>query len=101
MDYCGPRGLSHDDFLGWSASARDKAIWWMLRERSRCPACGTRAEEWDPEQGGHRRAYSAKLSQCEGCIVVERAQESNEMSAARGMKVFLVRNENPDGPPRH
>jgi len=98
MDYCGPRGISHDEFLGWSQSARDKAIWWMLRERKKCGVCQTRAEEWDPEQGGDRRAYRAQLTQCEGCIVIERAQESPEMSAARGMKVFLVRNEKPDAP---
>lgn len=32
-----------------------------------CPDCGTRPSEWDPKQGGHRDAYIADMTYCQGC----------------------------------
>lgn len=93
MEYCGPRGIPHDGFLEWSRSSRDKALWWLMRDRQKCGECHTRAEEWDPKQGGHRRAYKAAIVDCEGCIVVERTQAAPEMSSGRGKKIVLLRNE--------
>lgn len=92
MAYCGPRGLPHSEFLGWSAADRDKAIWWHMRDRAACPSCGTRPEEWDPGRGGSRDAYRADLHECPGCVERERAQDAPELKEQRGLSVVLVRN---------
>ena len=83
----------HSEFLARSQSDRDKAIWDYQRWRSACPDCGTRPDEWDPDKGGHRRAYRAVITDCEGCIVIERAQAVSEMQQGRGKKVALLRND--------
>lgn len=90
---CAQYRIPHSEFLGWSGSDRDKAVWWHLRKSETCTQCGTRPQEWDPERGGRRRAYSAEIHQCEGCVVRQRAETAPEMTQARGMHVVLVRNE--------
>lgn len=94
LDYCCPRGIPHSEFLGWSTSDRDKAIWWLLRERETCPSCGTRPEEWLESKGGHRHAYIGQVHECEGCIVRARTEEAPEMKQGRpeARRVVLVRN---------
>lgn len=82
----------HSEFLAWSASDRDKAIWHHLRKRRTHGPCGTRPEEWDEDQGGHRRAYVPRILECEGCIILERTREAPELSSGRGMYVALVSN---------
>lgn len=42
------------------------ALDWSEREASRCPDCGTPAEDWDEERGGDRDAYRAQLHHCRG-----------------------------------
>jgi hypothetical protein len=71
MDYCGPRGIPHSTFLEWSASDRDKALWWLIHERERCPSCGTRPEEWT----GDRDAYVPMPTTCRGCEVKAQGDE--------------------------
>jgi hypothetical protein len=85
----------HSEFLALSQDDRDKAIWQFLRDRSTCPHCGTRPEEWDPDVGGHRGAYVADLAECEGCVVKLRGEAAaeSELQAFRGMRVVLVRNQ--------
>jgi hypothetical protein len=92
MEYCGPRGIPHSQFLDWRDSDRSKAIWWSVRQRAACPSCGTRAEEWDPAKGGSRDAYRAELVECPGCVERERAQDAPELKRQRGLSVSLVRN---------
>lgn len=95
MDLCAEvYRIPHSEFLSWSASDRNKAVWQFLRQRKKCRRCLTRAEEWDPEQGGHRRAYRAEIRQCEGCVVLERAESAPEFkSTTRGLYAALVLNE--------
>jgi hypothetical protein len=104
MDYCGPRGIPHSVFLGravgpgqpqWTADDRDKALWWMLHEREKCPNCGTRPEEWDPAQGGDLHAYAWKPRHCRGCEVSAQGQDWLEKqrknnSLRRGTTVGLT-----------
>jgi hypothetical protein len=85
--------LSHSEFLAWDATDRDKAIWIFLRQRQTCPHCGTRPEEWDPDVGGHRAAYVAEFTECQGCVVKGRKEAEPEMAEFRGLRVMLVRNE--------
>lgn len=85
----------HSEFLALSQDDRDKAIWQFLRDRSTCPHCGTRPEEWDPDAGGNRAAYVADLTECEGCVVRLRgeAEAEQELRDFRGARIVLVRNQ--------
>lgn len=96
MDYCGPRGLPRSEFLGWAKDDRDAALLWLVRQRERCGSCGTHPEDWDPERGGHPRAFVATLSHCPGCAATEdrrkradKAREHGELAA--GSHVVLRR----------
>lgn len=66
----------HSEFLRKSKDDRDKAINLHLWEKQACNTCGTRPEEWDPERGGNRHAYSAALGHCRGCQELESMRES-------------------------
>lgn len=67
MDYCGPAGIPHSRFLTWDKDDRDKALWWQIHRAQACPSCGTRPEEWDPDQGGDDFAYTFRIRSCRGC----------------------------------
>ena len=89
---CADFKMFHSEFLARSEPDRDKAIWWHLRRTRQCPVCRTRPEEWDEASGGHRRAYVGVITDCEGCIVLERTQCAPEITESRGRKAGLVRN---------
>lgn len=80
MAYCGPHGIPHSVFLGsdqgWTQDDRDKALAWQELQRQTCRGCGTRAEEWDPAQGGDRTAYVFDVVVCAGCEQRERVEAS-------------------------
>ncbi|QJY46654.1 hypothetical protein [Pseudonocardia broussonetiae] len=84
MDYCGPRGLPRSKFLGWPKDDQDAAIVWVIRERSVHAACGTRREDWDPEQGGHPRAFVATVDVCPGCAALENRQARFDKQREKG-----------------
>lgn len=67
--------IRHSEFLTWSQSDRDKAIWSLVRERSTCGGCHTRREEWNPKEGGHLAAYAPVLELCHGCRAIEQERE--------------------------
>lgn len=92
MAVCAAYGIPHSQFLAWRQTDRDKSIWWEIRQRSTCPSCGTRAEEWDPRQGGSRDAYRADFRECAGCVEKERASDAPELKEQRGLSVILVKN---------
>lgn len=92
-------GVSHSHFLGgpsgWTALDRDKAVWYEIYERERCPSCGTRPDEWDPDKGGHDHAYVGELHKCWGChetAKIEKSAESKIKQAGPGTTVRLTRN---------
>ncbi|MGE4164070.1 MAG: hypothetical protein AB7G23_20275 [Vicinamibacterales bacterium] len=76
MDYCGPKGIAHSVFAGWSEHDRDAALSWHLWSRAACPSCGTRPEEWNPELGGDLHAYHAARHTCQGCVVRHRGEQA-------------------------
>lgn len=91
--------IPHSHFLGgplvWTQADRDKAIWHQVQKAETCPSCGTRPAEWDPDEGGHRHAYTAEVGRCPGCAVLEQQQEafSSAMKGEypRGSRVVLKR----------
>lgn len=84
MEVCEKYRVPHSVFLRWDSDDRDKAIAFHVRQRSRCPSCGTRPEEWDPKQGGDPAAYTASLKRCRGCQAVQLEQESLESESVGG-----------------
>lgn len=77
--------IPHSQFLRWRKDDRDKAIWHYLRERDRCPHCGTRSAEWDEAAGGDRNAYEAALRLCRGCQLRQARQK--QLDKGDGPKV--------------
>lgn len=100
MAYCGPLGIPHSHFLGgpnrWTPLDQAKALWWKTFEAQRCPSCGTRDEEWDPERGGSIRAYIPVEHQCLGCVVRSGPEKDVQKDDAPGLTIRLVRN--PEAP---
>jgi hypothetical protein len=96
MAVCAEYRIPHSHFLGgpavWTPADRDKAIWWQVRQAETCRACGTRPDEWDPNLGGHRRAYAVEERVCAGCEVLQRAeaQHAEDEPALRGAHLVLV-----------
>lgn len=67
----------------------------VLRDGQACPHCGTRAEEWDPAQGGHRRAFLAEVEVCRGCqALAQRKKALSDEQRGRGHHVVLKPNPN-------
>ena len=89
--------ISHSRFLAWDTDDRDKAIALYLRKAAACPSCGTRAEEWDETQGGHRNAYTATPIRCRGCEVKEQGEASIPKDSGRGVSVVLKPNQEVHG----
>ena len=89
---CADYKIRHSEFLGWSQLDRDKAIWHLMQQREACPSCGTRPDEWDPEKGGHRRAYIARKRRCYGCEAKQQVEASiDPEKEGRGVHVMLER----------
>ena len=95
MSYCGPQGIPRSRFLRWPQRDQDDAMAWALHERTRCPSCGTRPEDWDPEQGGRDDAYRAELHKCWGCDAKASAEKKIREDMGPGVFVTLVRVEGP------
>ena len=92
MAVCAEYRMPHSAFLEWNQDDRDKAIWYLRRQREACGDCGTRPSEWDESQGGHRNAYVARIEHCRGCEVRQsgqRALDSNQKHYPKGSRVAL------------
>lgn len=96
MAVCAAYGIRHSEFLGWDKDDRDKAIWFHLDQQQTCPSCGTRRDEWDPEQGGNPRAYVAKTEQCPGCQALGQHRNGLGKEIERLHGVQIVLKPNPD-----
>lgn len=92
--------IPHSQFLSWSEPDRDKAIWHYIRERSRCSECGTRPEEWDETQGGHRHAWQPALRRCRGCELMQARRDSLQgENLGRGIHIVWERGVSRGGDP--
>ncbi|WP_236244221.1 hypothetical protein [Streptomyces sp. CC210A] len=95
LELCERYGIPHSQFLGgdgrWSDLDRAKALAWQRWQRTLCPDCRTRAEEWDPAKGGHQHAYVTDTVRCPGCELI--AQERDQVPEGRagyGIKITLL-----------
>lgn len=68
----------------WTEDDRDKALWWMIHEREKCPSCGTRSDEHDPKQGGDLHAYEWKTTHCRGCEILAQGRDWYERAQKQG-----------------
>jgi len=90
MAYCGPQGIPLDTFLGWPQASQDAALMWQAHEGRRYPD-GTHPDDWDPEQGGSRRAFHTHIDVHPGAQLIETAMNSPDFAAAgKGAHVRLV-----------
>jgi len=88
-----PRGIPHSVFLGWDVDDRNKALWWTIHQRQRCPNCGTMPDEWNEAQGGDLHAYAAEPLTCRGCEVAAQGDEwfeHHRKEMRRGTTMRLV-----------
>lgn len=94
MSVCEHYRIPHSQLLEWEKPDRDKAIWKYLRRVSTCSGCGTRPEEWNPAEGGHRGAYLATETVCTGCRQIEERQKwlRDQNTPTAGLHVHLKRN---------
>ncbi len=94
-----PLGHPHSLFRGagdgrWTERDREKALAYREYQRTVCPGCGTRHEDWD--HGGSddaEDAYEVTVQRCIGCQVIgEKQDELQKMGptcTARRSRSFL------------
>jgi len=85
MVICAEYHMPHSVFLEWEPEDRAKAIAFHLEKDERCQMCGTADWEWER----NRFAYEAVEKQCQGCLRISAAQETNR-NANAGVTVVLV-----------
>lgn len=96
MELCHKWGMPHSQFRGhgdgtWTDLDRRKALAYAEYQRSVCPSCGTRAEEWDENVGGDEDAYRAFTHRCIGCqVIADRQKQVPQGDEGHGVKVVLV-----------
>lgn len=97
LELCEDYRIPHSQFLGigdgtWSERDRAKALAYREYQRSVCPQCGTRYDDWDHGGENEEDQYVAVLQKCVGCEVIADKQKELEDSSAsvHGMKVALV-----------
>jgi hypothetical protein len=66
----------------------------LATKAEHCVMCGTAAWEWDPKQGGKRRAYDAVEEFCPGCYAKASARTMDPGRNTDGISVVLVPNDN-------
>ena len=86
MDYCGPNGIPHSRFLGWSEDDQDKALAWQRHVALACAGCGTREAEWEADP----LAWMGDIVHCPGCAALEQERENIPPESPRGLRVRLV-----------
>lgn len=73
----------------------------MAERAKMCRNCGTRLEDWNPDEGGGRFAYTAYYERCPGCELLEQEEENvkREFESPKGIRVRLRPNPgDPDQP---
>jgi hypothetical protein len=88
MAWCTDKGIPHSVLLDWDSEDRAKLHAYLLEESLRCVMCGTQPWEWDPEQGGSRRAYIPVELFCPGCYAKQTTADGND--APKGTTIQLV-----------
>lgn len=94
---CEEYRIPHSQFLGlgdgtWTERDRAKALAYREYQRTVCPQCGTRYDDWDHGGEDQEDAYVAVLQKCVGCEVIadKQAELADSGESTNGMKVALV-----------
>jgi hypothetical protein len=96
LELCDRWGIPHSLFRGhgdgtWTDLDRRKALAYAAYNRSVCPHCGTRVDEWDENAGGDEDAYTAITHRCVGCQVLADKQKTvPQGDEGHGVKVALI-----------
>ncbi|MET7713658.1 hypothetical protein [Streptomyces sp. NPDC005407] len=96
LELCDRWGIPHSQFLGssdgrWSPRDREKALAFHAWQRSVCPQCGTRYEDWDHGGDDEEDAYVASVQRCVGCQVIgEKQDEIKDQPDPHGKKIALL-----------
>lgn len=97
LELCDRWGIPHSLFLGagdgtWTARDRDKALAYRNYQRSLCPQCGTRHDDWDHGGDDEEDAYAVSVQKCVGCeVIADKQQELEKQGGAlNGLKIALV-----------
>lgn len=97
LELCDRWGVPHSLFLGagdgtWTARDRQKALAYQDYQRTVCPQCGTRHDDWDHGGEDEEDLYVASVQKCVGCEVIadKQAELERQGGGLHGMKVALV-----------
>lgn len=99
LSFCNEHGLPHSEFLAWDQTDRVKALAFLVEKGQRCAMCGTAEWEWDPDQGGNKRAYEAVEKHCPGCY--QKSVVARDSDDRPGMTVELAPTRGRDAAIRH
>ncbi|MFG3244202.1 hypothetical protein [Streptomyces sp. NPDC048157] len=98
LELCDRWGIPHSLFRGigdgtWTARDRAKALAYRDYQRTVCPQCGTRYDDWDHGHPGEEDAYAITVQRCVGCQVIadKQAELAGDKDADNnGMKIALI-----------
>lgn len=88
--------MPHSQFRGtgdgrWTQRDRDKALAFVEYQRTVCPQCGTRYDDWDHGGDDEEDAYVASVQRCVGCQVIgDKQDEIKDQSDPHGKKIALI-----------
>ncbi|MEU9703105.1 hypothetical protein [Streptomyces sp. NPDC047981] len=76
----------------WTARDREKALAFRDYQRSVCPQCGTRYDDWDHGGEGGEDAYAVTVQRCTGCQVIGEKQDELQQDGGdlHGKKIALI-----------
>ncbi|MDK0525009.1 hypothetical protein [Streptomyces sp. ML-6] len=98
LELCDRWGIPHSLFRGigdggWTVRDRAKALAYLEYQRTVCPQCNTRYDDWDHGQPGEEDAYAVSVQRCVGCQVIADKQDElarNTGDDQHGVKVALI-----------
>jgi hypothetical protein len=98
LELCDRWGIPHSQFRGigdgtWTPRDRAKALAYLEYQRTVCPQCNTRYDDWDHGGPGEDDAYAVTVQRCVGCQVIadKQAELGRDGDADNhGMKVALI-----------
>lgn len=97
MEYCGPHGIPHSQFLKWHQDDQDKALAWIIDKSRRCQNCGTYPEDWVDEDNVPLEPppMFARSRRCHGCATIAREEETirkfaeQDLADTKGLVIVL------------
>ncbi|MEV3996752.1 hypothetical protein AB0K62_13880 [Streptomyces halstedii] len=94
---CDRWGIPHSQFRGigdgtWTPRDREKALAYLEYQRTVCPQCNTRYDDWDHGGEGQEDAYAVTVQRCVGCQVIADRQDQlgRDGVDTNGVKVGLI-----------